>query len=445
MTMTPMPTQLAGAEFLAARRRALLADSPRVGKTGAAILAADKIQAKRILVVTTASGRPVWRAAFASWSTVGRSVSVFGVDAPPHNSDVLIASWNGAQKLTPADGRTYDLIILDEDHLAKNPHSQRARAVYGWLHEDGRTLLASAGLIDPTARVWHLSGTPLPHDPGDTYMRLRASAPERLLAHPARGWPDVLTYEKFRKRYCIARHKQLSTGNWIEVIIGGRNENELYARMEGFFLRRTQADVGIRPSVYESMPLIVSAADRLEIAKNVDQARVLRAIETGDSSSDELTRLRHVTGKIKARAVVSAAKESFECGTDKLVIAYWHSEVGDMLHRGLEKFGVARVDGSTPVKIREAEAKRFERSDCRVFLAQILAAGEAIDLSAAAELWFAEVSFTPKDISQMAARITNVTQWRNTFVKICAIENSIDQAMIAVLCRLSTSIDKVIK
>ena len=35
--MTPLATQLSGASFLAANKYALLADDPRVGKTGAAI------------------------------------------------------------------------------------------------------------------------------------------------------------------------------------------------------------------------------------------------------------------------------------------------------------------------------------------------------------------------------------------------------------------------
>ena len=71
--MRPLPTQISGAAFLAQRRFALLADQPRVGKTGAAIMACDMALDASILVVTTASGRPVWRKAWADWSAAGRS------------------------------------------------------------------------------------------------------------------------------------------------------------------------------------------------------------------------------------------------------------------------------------------------------------------------------------------------------------------------------------
>jgi SWI/SNF-related matrix-associated actin-dependent regulator 1 of chromatin subfamily A len=44
--MEPFPHQVSGAQFLAARdTSALLGDEPRVGKTGAAILAADQASA----------------------------------------------------------------------------------------------------------------------------------------------------------------------------------------------------------------------------------------------------------------------------------------------------------------------------------------------------------------------------------------------------------------
>ncbi len=70
--LTPFPTQLSGYPWLSARRFALLADEPRVGKTGTTIMALDDCFDDKVLVVTTASGRPVWRRAFKQWSTFAR-------------------------------------------------------------------------------------------------------------------------------------------------------------------------------------------------------------------------------------------------------------------------------------------------------------------------------------------------------------------------------------
>ncbi len=63
---TPFPHQIDGARFLA-NGGVLLADDPRVGKTGAAIMACDLVLAQRVLVVTTATGRANFGREFAAW------------------------------------------------------------------------------------------------------------------------------------------------------------------------------------------------------------------------------------------------------------------------------------------------------------------------------------------------------------------------------------------
>ena len=56
-------------------------------------------------------------------------------------------------------------------------------------------------------------------------------------------------YGDFLHRYCVVRMKQISRFNRIPVIMGGRNLEELKARMDGFILRRTQADIGMQPPI----------------------------------------------------------------------------------------------------------------------------------------------------------------------------------------------------
>ena len=44
----------------------------------------------------------------------------------------------------------------------------------------------------------------------------------------------------------------------------------------------------------------------------------------------------------------------------------------------------------------------------------------------------------------MGSRISNVNQTKNTFIKVCMIEGSIDEAIQASLLRLWTSIKEVV-
>jgi SNF2 family DNA or RNA helicase len=442
-SMIPMPTQAEDSVWLAGRRKAFLWSSPRTGKTGTAILAADLVLAKTILVVTTASGRGVWRAAFPAWSAIPRVVRVLGSD-PSGQTDVGIVSWGQLAAIPGAIGARPDLIILDEHHRACNPEAQRTQHVFGTPLNDGAILNLRGAIVQRADRVWMLSGTPIPHDLGNIWIAMRALFPERLAA--TKKLPDVSTYGAFRDRYCIMGMKKLSNGQRIPIVLNGKNGDELRGRLEGTFLRRTQADVGIRPPRYEILPLIVSPADRREIMKVPNERKILAAAEAGKTHEleMELGRLRHVTGLIKARAVASAVKEEFENGLEKIVLAYWHRDVGDVLETLLQPHGVVRLDGSTLPHAREQVEKRFRSPANKVFLVQIEAGCEAIDLSPADELWVVEYATSPRQMDQISKRITNVGKDRNCFIRACAIEGSIDEKLQATLIRLWQSIMEVV-
>lgn len=447
MRYEPKPTQLSGAAFLAERDRALLADLPRVGKTGTSIIAADYILAQSVLVITTASGRGVWREAWPEWSAMKRSVAM--ADARnASTADVVIASWGAitqaklrAMLLT----RRWDLLILDEAHMAKNFETKRTQCVYGQLHRDGAELFQTSALAGRANVVWPLTGTPIPNCPLDVYPMLRALAPERLAADPARGWPDAALWSAFKARYAKTRPMKVGKGpwgKWIDVFVEGRNEAELRARMAGFYLQRTQQDVGILEPVYETMPLEFDGD-----LGAVDEAAVLAAAREGRTKDLEmhLGELRRLTGAAKAPLVATAVLEEMDAGLDKVVLAYWHRYVGNALQMALERVGTVRIDGSSTSAERTAAVNAFrDPRGPRVFLGQIQAAGEAIDLSSAKHLIFVETSFTPKDMLQMSLRVTNHTQTERPLVRVATLAGSIDDALQKILMRKWTAIQGVL-
>lgn len=446
--MKPLSHQLEGARFLAQRTNALLADEPRVGKTGTAILAADDVLAARILVLTTASGRPVWVRGFKDWSAYQCPTrAVYGdlgvIDEPELR---LIVSWSEVWKHAPLLAKQkWDLLILDEGHYAKSVDTKRTQAVYGIFRGASRDW----GLVDAAARVWCLTGTPIPNAPNDLYPMMRALCPDRLAADSAKGWPDVTKYEDFLHRYCIVRKKAISRWTKIDVVVGGRNESELKDRLDGFWLRRTQSQVGIRKPVYEMLPIHISDKQRREIEAEIPQAEeVLAAAETGETRGLEFAMgtLRRLTGTIKAAGVAEAVAEEMASGLDKVVLMCWHRDVMDALQAALAPHGVVRVDGGTSPQNRDKAVQAFQANpDVRVFVGQIVAAGEAIDLSAAAELVFVESSFVPKDMAQAALRITNHGQKRQVRVRVAALEGSVDEALQAVVIRKVATNKEIIR
>ena len=231
------------------------------------------------------------------------------------------------------------------------------------------------------------------------------------------------------------------------VVIGGRNPEELKHRLGDFMLQRTQADVGITEPVCELMYLPGAAAlkrDLDQIVSDTLRSR-LRAGQDIEDLEMELAEIRRVTGAAKAKAIVAAVKDEVDCGLDKVVIAFWHTEVGRALLDGLATYGVTGIDGSTPPDRRgQAEQRFLIDPNTRVFLGQIKAAGEAIDLSSAAELIFAEASLVPADMKQMSMRITNYSQTRLPRVRVATLEGSIDEALQEILLRKWTAIRKVL-
>lgn len=406
----------------------LLADEPRVGKTAPTILAARSLGLTDILIVTPVSVVPVWKMELKRWW-------------PDHPPTVQIVPWS--QLKTPKSRllyiQRYELLVLDESHYAKRFSAARTKAVYG-------DRPGGVGLAHRAERVWCLTGTPIPHDPTDLYPMLRTLMPEVLSQN---GFPNVMKEDDFNYRYAVTVMKSIGHyGRKIPVVVGGKNETELRARIQGRMLRRQQHEVGIRPPINDLLPISITRLQRRQVDGDIDRATVLAAAEAGSTSELELHlgRLRHITGDIKAHGIAQAARDFFERmpSEEKLVIMYWHRSAGDTLFEELQKFMPLRLDGATPGHLRGGIVAAFKLPKHRVFLGQIEASGEGIDLSAASELWFAESVFSPKSMKQASLRIANLNQPKQTLVRVATLEGSIDEAVQARLIKLWATINIVL-
>ncbi len=439
--MNLLPHQIVARDFLAQRKYAILADDPRVGKTGATIRAADEAMVGSVLVVTTASGRPVWQRAFPAWSYVGLPVDVVqGTTVTPERvakAHRMIVGWGSIAKLAPLlSSRRWGLLVLDEMQYGKTPSAARTEGAY----------IGAAPACD---RVWMLSGTAIPNRAIDIWTAIASTERERLTT--AYGPTDVTSFEDFRERYCkFYAHRP---NRWAEpriIITGGKNEEELHQRIKGFYLRRTQADVGIVEPVYELLPIEITAAQRAAIEAEFGAATidVVDAAETGTTADldENAAIVRRLTGMAKAKGVARAVMDEAYGNDTKFVVMAWHRDVLDALGDALKSLGVVRVDGATTDKKRDTAQQEFQSNGGpRVFLGQISACGEAIDLSTGNELIFAESSHTPKDMRQAALRVTNLMKREVPRVRVAALAGSIDEKMQQSLLEKFASINKVLK
>lgn len=422
------PHQDAGIAFLKSQPlHAALWDEQRVGKTPQAIVASGELGHRKVGIVTTVSGVGVWQHQWKQWDRWNRIP--------------FIIPWSRMSNGGVALNGMFDLLILDEGHKAKNFAAARTRATYGVLH--GTKLEQSRALVSHAKHVWHLTGTPAPHDPSDLFPTLIALFPHVLLPNPRLGFPDVTTFEKFRTRYCVMSLKRIGN-RLIKVVIRGQNTDELSRRIKGIFLRRRQADVGIKPAFWDLLPIEIGERERARMLAAIDGDAILRAMRNHVplvNLEPMLAPIRRITGEFKAKAMIQGANDFLDDSKEKLVLAYWHKDVGDVLEKGLHKHHPVRVDGAVTGGHRHGKVATFHgEPSCRVFLAQIEACGEAIDLSAASEMWFAESTFTPSQMAQMGARITNLKQPKQCLVRVAALDDSIDTLIQTRLVDLSRSI-----
>lgn len=414
----------------------LLWDEQRVGKTAPSIIASGERGFNRVLVVTPVAGVGVWKKNWAEWDRWGRTPTIIPWSLLSRDGPVLAKALAGR----------YDLVIFDEGHYAKNFSSARTKRAYGILR--GRMIDQTKALAARALHVWHLTGTPMPHDPGDAFSVLATLFPHVLQPDPRQGFPDVTTFEKFQARYCVTALR-LINGRQVRVVLRGQNTDELRRRLKGLYLRRRQSDVGIRPAFWDLLPVELSGHDRARLEAAIQQDAIDRALKRGPLSLVGMAELeamlapvRRITGAFKAKAVIDDAADFLtNTPNEKLVVAYWHKEVGDALKQGLWKFNPVLVDGSVTGTMRTLTVGNFQNQPhIRIFLAQIAACGEAIDLSAASEMWFAESTFTPSQMAQMGARITNLNQKRQCLVRVAALSDSIDEMVQSRLLDLSRSI-----
>lgn len=458
MPLKPFPTQISGAEFLASRKRALLADEPRVGKTGATILAADDLLLYYGFVVTTKRGLEVWAEGFKAWSFIKRKIVVVRGTTLPlgwEQADVLIFSWGSVAALAPQlAGVKRDFLILDEMHYAKEPEAKRTMAVFGNSRHKSYTFETHSP-FGGVEYVWGLSGTPTPGTLVDAYPFMRAMFPDALLAGAGgEGTPNVTNYDLFHDRFCHWRPKKIGRGPYAKVQkirMKSRNAGEFAKRMQGRWLRRTQADVGILQPTNELWSISPTEADLqalsgLSVGGGVSVQDIMQAAETGTSLSLDAgtPELRRAVGAIKSRALSPLLRAELRRDGRKLVLMCWHQETMDYLKQELAEFNAVQVSGKSTHKQADLAEHLFKTDpNCLVFIGQIVCCGEAIDLSVSSELIFIEGAFNPDKMLQAQRRVTNYTQTKRPRVRVASLAGTVDEGIQASVVRKVASMRNV--
>lgn len=398
--------QVDGAAWLATKRHALLADEMRVGKTLTALEGARLVGADRILVVCPAVARFNWARNIKDH--LGGAVQIIFRRNDATVGPVCIASYDLA---TVAATETWDLVILDESHYLRRCEAGRTK-----------TILGKGGLIHRAARTWFLSGTPAVNHYGELWQTLYVCG-----LYP-KG------YEEFIREFCVVSH-----GPYGIQIRGSKNHEKLKSLMADFMLRRKFAEIA------PQLPPIELSDYAIEFSRDappLDCPALYAAVHAADpmaaleALAPAVATLRRYIGLAKVPQVAELVRSELDGNADKIVLFTYHREVLEGLRRGLSDFTPMSVAGGDGPARREAAVNRFrDDSQCRVFIGQIIAAGTAIDLSAASNALFVESSWVPGENAQAVMRLQNMNQDRKVTARFIGMAGSLDEQIQRVVRR----------
>lgn len=430
-----LPYQKAGIQYALKRPGVLIADEMGLGKTIQAIgiINADET-IKRVIVICPASLKINWKREMDKWLTRPMTVGIAGKNFPSF-CDVAIVNYGilGKHEAWIQD-KKWDMVILDEAHLIKNPKAKRTKAALSVM----------------ARRRAHLTGTPICNRPAELYTIIKDLHPK---------WSNYKYFNRYRSNATTERLNELNRILRETVMVRRLKADvlkELPAKIRQIVEIDTSDDPTLRQQVskerqaYEKYLQDKQAAElAIEMAKISEseeeyEAAVAKMKEVS-VEFESISRVRHETALAKVPAAMNVVDEQI-MGDEpkKLVIFAHHKDVVDAIMEGCTKRGwkPVRVTGQDSMEARQKAVDHFQVDPgCLVFVGNIKAAGVGLTLTAACDLAFFELDWVPGNVTQAEDRCHRIGQKDTVFVRHIVLSDSLDANMAKTLVEKQRVID----
>lgn len=436
------PFQKAGVQYALKTRRTFIADEQGLGKTYQAIASVHAADAFPVVVVCQGNMKYGWLRAWQA-ACPNRIVDVLkGRKASkiPNDCDVVVINYDilDAWKDELLRFRPKSL-INDESHNLKNPKAKRTKAD-----------LELARKIGDKGLVLNLTGTSVLNRPKELASQLDIL-----------GLKEEFGGFKFFLRYCGAYRDQFG---WN--MDGATNLDELNERLRSTcFVRRLKSDVlselpakqrAIIPIEIDNMREYRAAEeDVVNYLRTVASDKAEREAEEAGLSKDEKKQLRadkerraaisaaqaetlvqiqtlkQIAAKGKVDAAVEWAADFIEA--NKLVLFVHHKEVARMVRedKRLQGSNMAIISGGMDAEEKQAQVDKFQNDDsCRLILCSLKAANTGITLTAASDVAFLEVGWTPAEHDQAEDRCHRIGQEDSVTAWYLLAKDTIDERIV---------------
>jgi SWI/SNF-related matrix-associated actin-dependent regulator 1 of chromatin subfamily A len=408
--MQLFPHQQEAKLFLLSRRRAILADQPRVGKT--LPTAAAALENLPALIVCPAIAKTVWESAFAK---LAPNVSVHVVNgkreaSEVNSADITIINYDVLQ-YAQTDLDRYNTLVLDECHRIKNPKAQRTKAA----------MLA----MKKISFVYALSGTPIPNRPIELWPILHGLGIYRG------GWYDF-----------AGRYAKMWVAPWGLDTSGASNLVELKDMMKPHVMRRKKEAI-FKDYKEPQVSLITFDLpnDKREQAFDAD---ALMANPNALLAFEGLAEVMREAGMRKVKAASEFIDDLLQADEPVVVFAH-HKDVVAELEKLLMVHKPVIVVGDTTRAKRDQALKDFQSGQTKCIIGNIAAMSEGVDLSAADTIVFVECTWSTSALEQASSRVENINKSGiPPVIYILTIKASLDHTVLAKVLKKLNIVNQII-
>ena len=430
------PFQREGVAWLKDRDKAMLCDEMGLGKTLQAIAWASAPGKGRLpcLVICPASIKLNWEREIDRALDLGtpkqsklfQAGGIKVVDAaitwPSHVPDWTIINYDilgNFQAHIKASG--FKSILLDEAHSVKNLDAIRTE------------LVLDIAKVIPNRL--YISGTPMLNRPIELFTALVFV-----------GIMPQSSYRQFLNFYT-----ESTTIKGRKVFTGSKNSAQLHEHLAGVMLRREKADVlkDLPPKLQTTKLVAISNAAEYQKASQhfMTWLRGARGNTAAKNASKaevivQLNHLRQLAAQGKVAPVSDMLEPCGKTGGKSIVFSSFVAPLNSLA--ALNKSRSILYTSNLNPAARQATVDAFQSGPKCYFMGTIAVAGTGITLTAANQVWFMDLPWSPGLKTQAEDRAHRIGQAEPVTIVNVLAKGTVDEKMAQVLAAKAKSIQQVI-
>ena len=309
-----------------------------------------------------------------------------------------------------------DILILDENHLLKDPKRKRSRAVLQYSH------------FHRPEFIIMLTGTPIYNKPIDLWTSLHLCNPVRFNS-----------FWKFAIQYCGAYKNK-----WGYWEFPAHASQRLRSLVKPYIVSKTWQEVKdqipVPPLIKKEIPLGKATKEIVELNKLIERT------EEGLKKENLKKRQRQLVGIQKIPKVVELLTDYLIHKHDRIVLFVWHRKVAETYREKLNGKGIKAeifyggLSGSEKMKLLD----EFKKGEIQILIMNWLAGGLGLNMEFCHCGIFAELDYTTSAIQQAFYRIFRLTSKEPVFVYFTRLEDSYEDRIVEILLEKEDVQEKIL-